>query len=52
MAWMNFGSEDIAKGVANKFDIGFYKILFKKVVCDPPTRGEGYHNRHAWMVLS
>ena len=50
VAWMNFGSEDIAKTVAYKFNNDVYKIFLKKVICDTPTRSGGYHNRQAWTV--
>jgi hypothetical protein len=50
VAWMNFGSGDIAKMAADKFNAGVYKIFLKKVICDAPTRGGGYHNRQAWTV--
>ena len=50
VAWMNFGSEDIAKMVADKFNTGVYKIFLKSVFCNAPTRGGGYYNRQAWTV--
>jgi IBR domain, a half RING-finger domain/CCCH-type zinc finger/Zinc finger C-x8-C-x5-C-x3-H type (and similar) len=51
IAWMNFGSGDIAKRVADEFNSGSYNVLSKKVTCDTPTRGEGHHNTQAWTVV-
>ena len=51
MAWMNFGSVDVAKRVVGKFNNGVYKISLERVTCDAPTRGDGYHNRQAWTVV-
>ena len=48
---MKFGSEDIVVTVADKFNKGVYEIFLKKVNCDAPTRGGGYHNLQAWTVI-
>ncbi|RAO72435.1 uncharacterized protein BHQ10_008447 [Talaromyces amestolkiae] len=51
-AWLNFGSKDIARRVFNKFDSASYRILDKKVHCNPPMKGEGgLRNPYSWTVM-
>lgn len=50
-AWLNFGSGEIAKRVFNKFGSAFYKILDKKVHCNPPIKGAGFRNPYSWTVM-
>ncbi|KAJ2904260.1 hypothetical protein MKZ38_008471 [Zalerion maritima] len=53
LAWLNFGSENIARKVQEKYSRGFYKVLDKTVECKHPTRSGGRHNAVAWtLVLS
>jgi hypothetical protein len=49
--WLNFGNEEIAKRVKDKFSNGSYTLHGRKVVCDRPNRGAGKRNPHAWTVL-
>lgn len=51
-AWLNFGSEDIARRVFNKFESASYRILNKKVHCNPPIKGAGgFRNPYSWTVM-
>lgn len=48
--WLNFGNDDIAKRVSQKFTKGDYKILNQIVHVGQPTRGAGQYNPRAWTV--
>ncbi|KAI8959371.1 hypothetical protein F5Y11DRAFT_333141 [Daldinia sp. FL1419] len=50
-AWLNFGTEAIAKRVYNNFRDGTYKILGQRIHCNIPARGEGRFNPLAWTCL-
>jgi hypothetical protein len=51
-AWLNFGSEDIAKRVFNKFTSKRYRILGQTIPCNAPTKsGGGRRNHHAWTLI-
>ncbi len=51
-AWLNFGNEDIARRVFDKFCSKTYKVLNQTVHCNPPTRGEGgRRNPYAWTLM-
>jgi hypothetical protein len=54
--WLNYGNEDIAQQVFNKFTSKQYKIQSKAVHCNAPTgggiaRGRGWRNPLAWTVM-
>lgn len=51
MAWLNFGSEEIAKRVFAKFNSKSYKVLGQATRCNAPTRGGGgWRNLLAWTL--
>lgn len=51
-AWLNFGSEDIAKRVFNNFTFNRYRILGQTVHCNAPIKGEGgRRNPYAWTLM-
>ncbi|KAI0478340.1 hypothetical protein F4859DRAFT_513922 [Xylaria cf. heliscus] len=49
-AWLNFGYDQIAKRVHERFRKGEYKVLNQLVRPSDPERGFGYHNPKAWTV--
>ncbi|KAI1126260.1 hypothetical protein F5Y10DRAFT_293914 [Nemania abortiva] len=49
-AWLNFGSEAIAKRVYERFKKGEYMILDQMVHPSDPRRGAGTFNPKAWTV--
>ncbi|KAI0449504.1 hypothetical protein F5B21DRAFT_520177 [Xylaria acuta] len=48
--WLNFGHDQIAKRVQEKFRKGEYKVLNQLVRPGDPERGIGRHNPKAWTV--
>ncbi|KAF2964698.1 hypothetical protein GQX73_g8880 [Xylaria multiplex] len=48
--WLNFGSEEVAKRVSERFKKGEYKILKQMAHPSDPTRGEGIFNTKAWTI--
>ncbi|KAI1747502.1 hypothetical protein F4782DRAFT_520930 [Xylaria castorea] len=49
-AWLNFGNDQIAKRVHEKFKEGEYKVCNQLVRPGDPERGVGRHNPKAWTV--
>ncbi|KAI9641098.1 hypothetical protein NHQ30_010528 [Ciborinia camelliae] len=51
-AWLNFGKEEIAKRVFDKFNSKSYKVLGQTPRCNAPTRGgTGRRNPLAWTLV-
>ncbi|KAI0436738.1 hypothetical protein F4803DRAFT_207778 [Xylaria telfairii] len=48
--WLNFGSDQIAKRVHERFKKGDYKVSNQIVRPGDPERGVGRHNPKAWTV--
>ncbi|KAI8944623.1 hypothetical protein F4801DRAFT_585238 [Xylaria longipes] len=48
--WLNFGHDQIAKRVHEKFSKGEYKVFNQLVRPGDPERGVGHHNPKAWTV--
>lgn len=50
--WLNFGNEDIANRVFNKFNSKRYRIFDQPVHCNTPTKSGGrWGNPHAWTLM-
>ncbi|EED13648.1 ariadne RING finger, putative [Talaromyces stipitatus ATCC 10500] len=49
--WLNFGNEEIAKRVFNKFNSNSYRILDQTAHCNQPTRSGGLRNPYAWTLM-
>lgn len=50
-AWLNFGSENLARRIKDRYSSGIYKILDQKVKCTGPIGGAGRFNACAWTVM-
>lgn len=50
-AWLNFGSEEIARKIKDRYGSGIYKVRDQKVKSTSLTRGAGRSNPHAWTVM-
>lgn len=50
-AWLNFGSETIARKVYERFNDGAYKVLGCNVKANAPTGARNRHNPLAWTVM-
>jgi hypothetical protein len=49
--WLNFGNQDIAQKISDRFNAGAYKVLGQKVKGSSSTRGGGFRNPLAWTVV-
>jgi hypothetical protein len=50
-AWLNFGTENMARKVQEKFNTGIYKVLGCNVKASAPTGKDNRWNRFAWTVM-
>jgi hypothetical protein len=50
IAWLNFGSRDVAEQVKREFNTGTYKVSGNKVVAVGPTGGGNPRNPLSWTV--
>lgn len=50
-AWLNFGTEHVARRVAEKFNAGVYKVLGCHAKAGAPTGSDNQRNRFAWTVM-
>lgn len=49
--WLNFGNQDIARKVNDRFNTGAYKVLGQQVKSSGPSKCGGYRNPGAWTVM-
>ena len=49
--WLNFGNQDIAGKVKDRFNAGAYKVVGQQVKASGPNGGGSYYNRLAWSVM-